>query len=88
MIELNQISFQTANTRLVTAANELSSVEAQRPEATGNSEPLNQYIESFQLMQEVLKEYCSLLKTDSERIRSAGNAMMLAEQNLLTASGR
>lgn len=57
-------------------------------ETTGNSEPLNQYIECFHEMQEVMKEYCNLLKTDSERIRSAGNAMRFAEQNLLGSSGR
>ncbi|MFA9379046.1 MAG: TIGR04197 family type VII secretion effector [Lachnotalea sp.] len=88
MIELKMMDFQTATNRLVTAANELSQVKDQKPEATGNCEPLKQYIECFQAMQEVLKEYSNLLKTDSERIRSAGNAMKFAEQNLLSLSGR
>jgi hypothetical protein len=88
MIELKTTDFQTATGRLITAADELSGVNDEKPEATGNSEPLNQYIESFYAIQEVMQEYCNLLKTDSERIRSAGNAMKLAEQNLLIVPGR
>lgn len=88
MIELNTVSFQTATNQLVTAASELSGVRDQKPDATGSSVPLKQYIDCFYEMQELMKEYSNLLKTDSERIRSAGNALKLAEQNLFISPGR
>lgn len=88
MIELNTVNFQTATNQLTKSANALSSVKNQKPELTCNSVPLKQYIECFHEMQELMKEYCNLLKVDSERIRSAGEAFKLAEQNLLVSPGR
>ncbi|WP_180272680.1 hypothetical protein [Konateibacter massiliensis] len=50
MIELNTVSFQTATNQLMMAASKLSGVKKQKPEDTGNSEPLKQYIECFHEM--------------------------------------
>lgn len=83
MIRLQYITFDGNANSLGAAAERLSGVEAQKPEASGNSAPLKGYIQCLQEMQSVMEAYCTLLKADSERIRSAGKAMQEAEQKLL-----
>lgn len=83
MISLNYNKVQISSDELDMAAGELLNVEKQKPETTGNSEVLRQYVECMQKMQELMETYCELLNCDSQRIKSAARNMLLAEESLL-----
>jgi len=83
VISLNYNKVHISSDELDIAADELLNVGKQKPEPTGNSQVLKQYVECMQKMQELMEAYCELLNCDSQRIKSAARNMLLAEESLL-----
>ena len=82
MIFLNPVVFRKDSSKLDTAAEGLKAMEAVKPDISANSEPLKNYIECLEEIQELMELYGALLKTDSLRIQSSVDEMIKSEKHL------
>lgn len=82
-ISLELDTFTGRVNALKAEANSLATNNSYKVEITGSSEVMQSYVECMEEIRALLSTYRAFLNEDIERIRSAGNAMIQAEKELV-----
>lgn len=83
MIRLNEEQLKTGTSAMRSCGEALGAIDCGAVDVTGNSDTLRNYIECFERLQDVMNAYSILLQRDSDKILSAGEALIQEDKNVL-----
>ncbi len=83
MIRLNEEQLRSGTSAMKSCGEALAAIDCGELDMTGNSETLKSYIECFERLQDVMNAYSVLLQRDSDKILSAGEALIEEDKSVL-----
>ena len=83
MIQVNEEQLRETTQAMRNCGESLNAIKCESINLTGNSEVLRNYNESFEKLQNVMSAYATLLIRDSEKIMSAGEALIQEDRDVM-----
>ena len=83
MIKLNEEQLRSGTQAMKGCGDALAAVKCENVNITGNSEVLRNYKECFEKLQNTMNAYAALLQRDSDKIMSAGEALIKEDRDVL-----